>query len=174
MARPSESEKRRIEARKKANEKIRLDAAAHDERVKLQVEQIINGTLARTRGREAALPDLPELIERLEEARLLAMAAGQPGAAVAATMAEAKLCGFVVDKSQSAVAVAGAFSISGAKNRGEPQTVEEIVEDLRESLGDRGVQRFIQLLDGMGIRYGDDDPVEARRLADGTNGAAND
>jgi hypothetical protein len=118
---------------------------------------------------------LPELLERLEEARLLAMASGQATAAVAATMAEAKLCGFVIDKSQSAVAVAGAFSISGAKNRGEPESIGDLIENMREDLGLRGAERFIHLLRGMGIEFGDDDPVEARRLADGTaDGAGHD
>src|SRR5258708_29491333 len=117
MPTPSPNERRKIEARKKANEKIRLDAAAHDERVKLQVEGIISGTLARTRGRESVLPDLPELLERLEEARLLAMASGQAGAPVNAVMAEDKLCGFVFDKSQSALATAGQISAGGAVSK---------------------------------------------------------
>ena len=173
MARPSESEKRRIAARKAANEKIRLDAAAHDERVKLQVEQIINGTLARTRGRETVLPDLPELLERLEEARLLAMASGQANAAVAAVMAEAKLCGFVIDKSQSAIAVAGQISVGGA-GPGKDATINDLVEDVREHIGLRQAQKFIEALRVMGIECNDDNVIEGRRIGNGDGNGVSD
>jgi hypothetical protein len=166
MPRPSPNERRKIEARKKANAMRRNDEASREKRVAAQVEKIVSGALTRTRGREAVLPDLPELLERLEEARLLAMASGQANAAVAATMAEAKLCGYVIDKSQSAIAVAGSIGVSGMGSRKEPQTIEDIVEDMRENLGDRAAQTFIVLLRGMGFKYdgGDVDPIETQRI----------
>jgi hypothetical protein len=165
MPRPSPNERRKIEARKRVNEKIRLDAAAHDERVKLQVEGIINGTLARTRGREAVLPDLPELLERLEEARLLAMASGQANAAVAAVMAEAKLCGFVIDKS----AVAHADFRMG-------KTKEDVINDLREAIGDGPTQQFLKIVESMRRAYKGDGVIEgsARRLGNGSDGDHDD
>jgi hypothetical protein len=172
MPRPSPSERRRIEARKKANEKIRLDAAAHEERVKLQVEQIISGTLARTRGREATLPDLPELLERLEEARLLAMASGQANAAVAATMAEAKLCGFVIDKSQSAVAIAGQIAVGGIGSQ-KFESIEDIVEDMREHLGDRAAQKFLKTMEVARRVYDEDRDATDDEIRQIRNGGAN-
>jgi hypothetical protein len=121
--------------------------------------------LARTRGREAVLPDLPELLERLEEARLLAMASGQANAAVAAVMAEAKLCGFVIDKS----AVAHADFRMG-------KTKEDVINDLREAIGDGPTQQFLKIVESMRRAYNGDGVIEgsARRLNGSTDGADND
>src|SRR5215813_6156435 len=102
MPRPSPSDRRKIEARRKANAKLRDDAAEREKRVAAQVEKIVSGALVRSRGCEA-LPDVPELIQQLEEARLLAMASGQAKAAVDAVMAQGRLLGLVVDRSAVAV-----------------------------------------------------------------------
>src|SRR5258708_7843579 len=130
MPRPSPNERRRIEARRKANEKLRLDAAAHDERVKLQVEKIVKGALGRPRTRDT-MPDLHELIERLWSAYDLAMASGQAKSAVDAVMAVGKLTGLLIDR--SAVAVGDLRGV---------RTKEEILAALQEHIGEGPTRRF--------------------------------
>jgi DnaJ-domain-containing protein 1 len=172
VPRPSPNEKRKIEARRRANERLRNTEAERKKLADVRVQQTISNALDHPRARDT-LPDMHDLIERLWSAYDLAMATNQATSAINAVMAVGKLTGLLIDR--SAVAVAGAVSV-GIGSRKEPQTIEEIVEDLRENIGDRTAQRFIEMLRGMGMydNNGDDaEVIEARRLGNGdANGAA--
>jgi hypothetical protein len=133
-----------------------------------QVEQIVNGALVRSRGREA-LPNVAELIQQLEEARHLAMATSQPKAAIDATMAMGRLLGLVIDRSAVAVGSPDDFR----------KTQEQIIQDMREAIGDGPTQQFLEAMENMRRTYngrrGDDDVIEgeARHLGNGSVGGDN-
>jgi hypothetical protein len=173
MPRPSPNERRKIEARRKANAQIRDTEAERKKQMDARVQSIISAALDRPRSREL-LPDLHSLLEKLESAYDLAMATNQANSAIAATMAMGRLLGLVIDK--SAVAVAGQVSVFGAGSRKEPQTIEDLVDDIRETLGPRATQRFIEGLKVMGVEFDDDDNViEGRRIGNGdANGVDHD
>jgi hypothetical protein len=179
MPRPSDRDRKRIEANRKANAARRDDEAkrekqtaarvskivgdaraAHEKRVAARVSKIFDDALDRTRARDT-LPDIAELVAQLDEARMAALACYPPqaGAAVAATMAAAKLLGYVIDK--SAVAVADFRT---------PKTREDVLNDLREAIGDGPTQQFLEIVESMRRAYNGDDVIEgsARRL----NGSA--
>jgi hypothetical protein len=138
MARPSPEQKKRLEANRKAKERLRDEAQVRERRVADRVQSIVDDTLARSRGRQA-LPDLSELLERLEEARALAMATSQPTAAVAAIMAEARLLGLEVNRSM--VAVGSPEEFRAIESR------EAVIERLRERFGSRRADRFLAFIE---------------------------
>jgi len=86
-----------------------------------------------------------EAMLELDDAKRLAFTTGHAGAAVAAIIGKCKLQGLIIDRSAQLVARAGDF------NR--PQTIDDLVEDLRETIGSRGAQKFIEALRTMGIEY---------------------
>jgi hypothetical protein len=184
MPRPSPNDRRKIEARKKANARLRAEQTDKDALIRKRVEGLLDNALNRSRARDRELlPDVAEIVEQLAEARIMALSVYPPQtqAAINASMATARLLGYVIDK--SAVAVAGQVSVFGAGSRKEPQSIEEVIEDFRESHGDRAAQRYIEIMRAMGIEYDgpDVDPVVGRsmrcamrrRLGNGdANGAA--
>jgi hypothetical protein len=137
MPRPSPEERKRIETNRAAKRKLRAEIAAREQRTADRVQGIVDTALARARR---PLPDLAELIQQLEEARQLAMACfpPQPNAAINATMAQAKLLGFVVDKQAIAVGKPDEFRAV--------EQEEEILERLRERHGSRIAQRFSEFI----------------------------
>ena len=165
MPRPDKETRKRIEANKKRNAALRDDAAEREKRVAAQVEKIVSGALVRSRGREA-LPNVPELIQQLEEARLLAMASGQAKAAVDAVMAQGRLLGLVIDRS--------AVAVAGVGFGGQAKTHDEIIRDMRESIGNEATQQFLQAIEDMRRTYNgrsDDDAIEVEYRRNG-NGSA--
>jgi hypothetical protein len=189
MPRPDKETRKRIEARRAENKKKRDDAvarekqtvarvskvvddarAAHEKRVAARVSKIVDDALDRTRARDT-LPDIAELVAQLDEARMAALACYPPqaGAAVAATMAAAKLLGYVVDK--SAVAI-------GDFREGKPQTTEELIADMRDQHGEEAAQRFLDFIENerriRGHRGDFYDRLEARRLGNGSANGADD
>jgi hypothetical protein len=160
MPRPGPEDRKRLEASRKAKQQLRDEAAEREKRMADRVQGIVDGALARSRGREA-LPDLPELLERLEEARSLAMAAAQPQAAVAAVLAEARLLGLLVDRSVVAVGAPGEFKAA--------EREEEVIERLRERVGSRAAERFLTFIQGIRQENtgDDDDGVIEGRVEDG-------
>src|SRR5262245_28016778 len=86
MPRPDKETRKRIEANKKANALRRDDIAAQEKRTAERVQKILDEALSRPRSRET-LPDLHNLIEKLESAYNLAMATCQPKAATDTVMA---------------------------------------------------------------------------------------
>jgi hypothetical protein len=167
MPRPSPEERKRLEANRKAKAKLRDEAAEREKRTADRVQGIVDTALGRSRAHQA-LPDLPELLERLEEARRLAMACSQPTAAVAAVMAEARLLGLVIDKQM--VAVGGPDEFRSAESE------DEVFERLRERVGSRKADRFIAFFQDMRRQENasdDNDDViegEARRIENGGSG----
>jgi hypothetical protein len=163
MPRPSDRDRKRIEANRKANAARRDDEAKREKQAAARVQKIISNALDRPRTREM-LPDLHSLIEKLESAYDLAMASGQAKSAVDATMAMGRLLGLVVDKSAIAV---GDFRMG--------KTKEEILNDLQESIGEGPTRRFMDFIESERRRYrgGDAIEVEHRRLDNGggANGA---
>jgi hypothetical protein len=90
-----------------------------------------------------------EAMLELDDVKRLAFATGHAGAAVAAIMGKCKLQGLIIDRSAQLVARAGDFR--------QPQTIDDLVEDVRETIGTRGVQKFIEALRTMGIEYGEEE-----------------
>jgi hypothetical protein len=86
-----------------------------------------------------------EAMLEFDEAKRLAFAIGAPGAAVAAIMGKCKLQGLIIDRSAQLIAKAGDFN--------KPQTIDDLIEDVRETIGSRGAQKFIEALRTMGIEY---------------------
>jgi len=178
MPRPSPNEKRKIEARRKANAKLRDDNAEREKAVAVRVQRIVSDALDRSRARET-LPDVAEVIARLEDARMAALACYPPqaNAAVNAAMAQAKVLGYVVDKSAVAVGSPEDFV----------KTEEEVLQNMRERVGNRATETFVKLMKVMreASKVGDDDVIGIQyrslgyRPLDGNgdgsaNGAANE
>ncbi len=171
----------RREARFTANAKRRDDEAAREKRAAVRVQKIISTALDRPRK---TLPGLHDLIERLEAAYDLAMATNQAKSAIDATMATGRLLGLVIDK--SAVAIGDL--------REKPKTWEETIEEMRNNIGDKRTEIFLEAMEeadekiralnpgsfhdrhgyhgrhGHGDDDSDDDVIEHRRLG---NGSAN-
>jgi hypothetical protein len=171
MARPSESERRRIEARKKANARLRDTEAERKKQADARVQQIISTALAQPRARDT-LPDMHDLIERLWSAYDLAMASGQAKSAVDAVMAVGKLTGLLIDRSQSAIAVAGQIGVSGIGSQ-KFENIEEIVEDVRERLGERTAQMFLKTMEVMKRVFDEDRDATDDEIRQIRNGGAN-
>jgi len=104
----------------------------------------INGRVASASGDYTK----EEAMLELDDAKRLAFTTGQAGAAVAAILGKCKLQGLIIDRSAQLVARAGDFD--------RPQTIDDLVEDLRETIGTRGAQKFIEALRTMGIEYGEE------------------
>ena len=92
-----------------------------------------------------------EAMLELDDAKRLAFTTGHAGAAVAAIMGKCKLQGLIIDRS--------AQLIARADGSNKPQTIDDLVEDLRETIGSRGAQKFIEALRTMGIEYDSDEGV---------------
>jgi hypothetical protein len=116
--------------------------------------------LKRARGHEG-LPDLPEILQRLEEARHLAMAVSRPGDAVAATMAQARLLGF--DIARSAIAI-GAPQEFQTLHGDVEQEQQRAIEGIRERWGSRAAGVFQKLVADM--RGDGDDTIEGEIVPD--------
>jgi hypothetical protein len=173
MPRPSPNERRKIEARKRANAKSRAEQADKDALIRKRVEGLLNDALGRSRARDPAmLPDKAEIVAQLAEARMMALSCWPPQtqAAINASMATAKLLGFVVDR--AAVAVGGPEDFR--RNR----AMEDVLNDLRDSVGDGPTERFLSFIESeRRFQQGDDDAIEgeARRLGnDSADGAGHD
>src|SRR5262245_29715249 len=138
MPRPSPSDRRKIEARRKANAARRADIAAQERRTAERVQKIIDESLSRPRSRDT-LPGLHDLIEKLESAYDLAMATNQAKAASDTVMAMGRLLGLVIDKSQSAVAIGSPADFQ--------QTEAEVIANLRERVGDGPTELFLETMD---------------------------
>jgi DnaJ-domain-containing protein 1 len=131
MPRPDRETKRGIEQRRAANAKLRDDAAAREKQMQARVQSIIATALDRPRLQDT-LPGLHDLIQRLEAAYDLAMAATQPKAAIDATMAMGRLLGLVIDR--SAVAIG---DLREAK--------EEAIRNLEEEIGPAAFDRVMKM-----------------------------
>jgi hypothetical protein len=97
MARPSKTERKAIEERR---EKYRLEREAAAERERASHQQIARLVEASQQAPKPALPDVAELVRRLEEIRAIAMSAIPPqtGPAVQCIVAEAKILGLMLDR----------------------------------------------------------------------------
>ncbi len=119
-----------------------------------QVQALISSINERVAVASSEYTEEEAMLE-LDEAKRLAFATGCACAAVAAIMGKCKLRGLIIDRSAQLVARAGDF------NR--PQTIEDLVEDLRETIGSRGAQKFIEALRTMGIEYGEEIDGQAEK-----------
>ena len=99
-----------------------------------------------------------EAMLELDEAKRLAFTTGAAGAAVAAIMGKCKLQGLIIDRSAQLIARADANS--------KPQTIDDLVEDMRETIGSRGAQKFIEALRTMGIEYDEDQVINGQAKED--------
>jgi hypothetical protein len=149
MPRPNRQEKNRLEQRRQQKAKLRADGAGREQRTADQVKQLVDAALTRTR--RDALPNLPDLIEQLQEARAIALACYPPqtGPAIASTMAQAKLLGFVVDRSAVAVGTPQQFQVAKSE--------ADVLEDLRERIGSAGAEQFRLAVQIMKEAYAGDD-----------------
>jgi hypothetical protein len=153
MARPSPEERKKLDARRAEKAKLRGDKDARDAAVHVRVQGIIDQSLKRSRG-ALALPDIEELVARLEEARALAMATSQPGHAVAAVMAQAKLLGLVVEMQ----AVGRPEEIRALQGDVAEQQ-QALIERLREKHGSRAAEKFARFIEYM-KRDDDNDVID--------------
>jgi hypothetical protein len=98
-----------------------------NERVKRRLEALQAPLMRKTQVTATSL------VEDLREDRALAHATGQAGAAVSATMAIAKLCGMIINKSE--IGAPGSFDQLGS--------IEDIVDRVRAELGDRAADAVL-------------------------------
>lgn len=124
------------------------EKASHD-RVERLLSVIINRQQNETYGRTEGLMEL-------EESRMLAMAMGNPGAAVAATVAKCKLMGLMVEKRQE-MPPGAPGSLHGPTEEQE----DVIMERLRERAGPAVAARFKQLIDHMRDAYNGGQTIDA-------------
>jgi hypothetical protein len=115
-----------------------------------QVQKLLSSVTGRVREAQSDYT-VDDALAELDDAMRLAFMTASPGAAVSAIMGKCKLMGLIIDRSAQMVGKPGDFA--------EPQTIDGYIEDMRETLGSRGVQRFIELLNGMGIAYRGEDGV---------------
>jgi hypothetical protein len=128
------AERERIEENKIAKAKLRADYEASRAAIDKRVAQICDNA---KKNRNGAEPDLPGLLARLDRAFDMAMATRQPGHAVSAIMASAKLLGLVVEKSVTAVGSTREFAdLHG--NTIEQQ--RQVIERLRQRVGSQATE----------------------------------
>jgi beta-phosphoglucomutase-like phosphatase (HAD superfamily) len=139
MARPSDHERRGIEQRRAHYQRQRDEAAEREKAIALRVERIVDDSLAKSKDAAGKIPELPDLLEELEQARLLTMGASQPAAATQATMAKAKLLGLIIDKAQAMVGTPGEYAAA--------QSEDQIRADILERVGSKGLKRFTQFVE---------------------------
>src|SRR5258705_6949397 len=113
-----------------------------------QVQALIAGVNKRVQDASSEYTKEEAMLE-LDDAKRLAFTTGHAGAAVAAIMGKCKLQGLIIDRSAQLIARAGDFR--------QPQSIDDLVEDVRETIGSRGAQRFIEALRTMGIEYGEEE-----------------
>jgi hypothetical protein len=154
MPRPSPEQRKKIEANRVIKHKIKADMDARDAQTFKRVQTIIDGALDHSRKAKLELPDLIEIMQKLERAYQLALATSQPGHAVAAAMAQAKLRGFIVDQQITAIGAPSDFSLQGDID----EVREHLVERLSERLGSRKARKMIEFLER--LRKEPDDAIE--------------
>jgi hypothetical protein len=147
---------RRELPRRAANAKRRDDEAAREKQTAARVQSIITTALDRPRSRET-LPDLHDLVSKLESAYDLAMATSQPKSAVDCVLAMGRLTGILVDRSAVVHGTPADFK----------KSKEEVLADLRDEIGDAAMERVMKMYRAI---YGDNGVIEGRRLSNG-NGA---
>jgi len=130
--------------------KIKRSAEQRARDTHKQVQDLITSVNESVKGRGDEY-GVPDAMLELDAALRLAMLTGHAGAAVSAIMGKCKLQGLIIDRSVSAIGKPGDFS--------QPQTIDDLVEDMRENLGSRTAERFIDLLRGLGIECQGDEQV---------------
>src|SRR5258708_7347533 len=100
-----------------------------------QVQALIAGVNKRVQDASTEYTKEEAMLE-LDDDKRLAFTTGHAGAAVAAIMGKCKLQGLIIDRSAQLIARAGAGDFN------KPQTIDDLVEDVRETIGSRGAQRF--------------------------------
>lgn len=141
MARPSPEVKAQREARRAKVAAIRDEELAAQERGRVQVDGIVAGAVATVQARKPGeLPGLIDILDELEQARQLALAASVPAAAVNASMAKAKLLGMIVERAQVVQGTPAEYAEADA---------EQIYERVKDKWGPRGLEVFKQAADEM-------------------------
>jgi hypothetical protein len=132
MPRPTPEERRQREERRRKNEAERSAREAREKQMFARVRSIVDQALARPRDNFG----VDEALIELEETRICALSVFPPqsGAAVAATMAKAKLLGLIIDRQE--VGSPRDYEFEKARSR------EELLEMLHERLGPLAVERF--------------------------------
>jgi hypothetical protein len=103
MARPNRKEREGIEQRRRHHQTERDAAKARQDRSRQQIADILAQAQAAAAARPAdELPNVVDIVTELEQARQAALACYPPQAtaAVAATLAKAKVLGMLIDQSQ--------------------------------------------------------------------------
>jgi hypothetical protein len=152
MARRSPEEKRAIEERRSRHQRRRDETAAREAAMNRHIEAILEQAKARSRD---ALP-VAELVEKLERARMFALATNQPGPAVNAVLAKAKILSLLGGTSAVMRGTLGEFA--------EMQSEAAIIARLRKRLGTRRTDAFLKLVER--IRRGDLDDEDETTIAD--------
>jgi hypothetical protein len=150
MARPSEPEKRRIEERRQRNRRLREERTVEDareRRMQERVQALIDTALARPRPQQF---DLDQALAELDEARDLAMATKNPYAAAQCTALKAKLCGLMIERSATALAV-GRPEEFGRFHGSNDEIRQRFLEDLRERIGSARAERFLTFAKSEGL-----------------------
>ena len=94
MARGDRPDPERDRRRQECEEKV-----ARQNQIAKRVEQLVADATAHNHQRPAdAMPDAIEIIERLEQARLLAMTLSEPQAAINAAIAQGKVAGAFIER----------------------------------------------------------------------------
>jgi hypothetical protein len=162
MPRPTPQERQQRDERRQRNEAERSAREAREKQTFARVRSIVDQALSRPRHNFG----VDEALIELEEARICAMSVFPPqsGAAVAATMAKAKLLGLIIDRQE--VGSPQDYEFENARTR------EELLEMLHDRLGPMAVERFKKFVSEMkeipvieGLRNGSDECEMPRRPA---------
>jgi hypothetical protein len=132
MPRPTPQERQQRNERRQRNEAERSAREAPEKQTFARVRSIVDQALSRPRDNFG----VDEALIELEEARICALSVFPPqsGAAVAATIAKARLLGLIIDRQK--VGSPQDYEFEKARTR------EELLEMLHERLGPAAVERF--------------------------------
>ncbi len=128
LPRPSPEQRRKIEANKLRNAKIRDDLAARERRIVAKVSEITDGALEASRRAAISLPDLQNIIDKLERAYCLAAAKEMPIAMKECAMSQARLMGLIIDRSAVMHANVSATNLHGDVDEQRQALIERFAE----------------------------------------------
>jgi hypothetical protein len=157
VARSNDHERKRIQARRDANQKQRDVDAQREARVRARVDGLLNDALGRARKAPETL-DRVELVARLEEHRQIALSVYPPlvRAANESVFMTAKLLGMIVDQQGvCAEPIALTGDVGEARAR--------LLEQLSERMGSHKAAKLVEFL---GKLRDDPDVIEGKANRD--------
>jgi hypothetical protein len=156
MPRPSEPEKRRIEANRKHRQALLAQQADREKRQDELVQGLIDNALSRVRTGQFGLE---EALHEFDEARSQALALRQPAAAARCTWYKAQLVGLLVQQHAVAVGSPQDFSLAGSTEEARQRITDRLIE--QHGLSTKRAQKLISKIEHEfnRIKDGDDDDI---------------